>query len=125
VLHPGEAVTTGDGTRDVPERLNAAKVRAALRDEALTRWSWFETCPVRADEAGIREGGDGWLVYSTDERAVEVYRQHHADESAALEDFLGRARATTSYFRLRAERARAAADHVLHEPPATRDGFTG
>ena len=107
------------------ERLDEADVRAALQDEALTHWSWFETGPVHADEAGIREDDSGWLVYSTDERAVEAYRQHHDDESAALADFLHRARANTRYFRRRAERLRANAERVLSEQGRPRDGSPG
>jgi hypothetical protein len=96
-------------------RLTQGQVHSVLRAEALTHWSWFESGAPSADEAGIRRDGDGWVVYSTDERAGEAYRRRYEEEAPALADFLQKARANTTYFRLLAERSRVQAEEVLRK----------
>lgn len=95
------------------DRPTEEEVQAILTEEGLTHWSWFETGFPHENEAGIRRDGDGWVVYNTDERASEEYREHFDDEAEALQDFLRRARANTKYFRLRAERNRRNAEALL------------
>jgi hypothetical protein len=101
------------------DELTEPQAHSLLRAEDLTHWSWFESVAPRADEAGIRRDGDGWVVYATDERAAEAYRRRYDDEGPALADFLRRARANTAHFRSRAERSRIRADEVLRR----RDGL--
>ena len=95
--------------------LTQEQVHTVLRAEELTHWSWFESGAPSADEAGIRRDGDGWVVYSTDERAAEAYRRRYDEEAPALADFLQKARANTAYFRRAAERSRARAEEVLRK----------
>jgi len=72
-------------------------------------------------EAAIRQDGDGWVVYSTDERAAEAYRRRYDEEAPALADFLQKARANTRYFRRLAERSRVHAEEVLRKRNGSDD----
>ncbi len=98
-----------------------AQVHSLLRAEGLTHWSWFESGAQSADEAGIRRDGDGWVVYSTDERAAEAYRRRYDEEAPALADLLQKARASTTYFRRLAERSRTRAEEVLRKRNGSDD----
>jgi hypothetical protein len=100
------------------DELTERQVHSLLGAEELTHWSWFESGAPSADEAGIRRDGDGWVVYSTDERAAEAYRRRFDEEAPALADFLQKARANTAHFRRLAERSRIRAEEVLRK----RDG---
>ncbi|TPW74074.1 hypothetical protein [Schumannella soli] len=71
-----------------------ARAAAAISSEGLDYLNWYESRTPRPYEAGIVPVDGGWRVYVTDERAAwEDYNPVvHADEDAALDDFLVRLR---------------------------------
>lgn len=68
-------------------------VRRIIANEGLTKYRLFDAGHASPDEVGIRKTAGGLLVYTTDEREVELSAVEYTDESAAYDAFIERLRA--------------------------------
>lgn len=87
--------------------LTAEQTLAIIQDENLERGLWFADPTNEVDVVGIGRDGDGWVVYTTDERATIHGAEHFDDESAALASFLDRLRALNRALAYQRRRAQA------------------
>jgi hypothetical protein len=78
-------------------KMTRERAMEIIRDEKLKNFNWYGEQDIKPNEVGIREKGNKWNVYTSDERANPISEKEFESESEALENFIKRLRAVNKF----------------------------